>query len=113
LFYFLPPGTETNRPPEMVKNGWYDPSKEAVRNIGLIIYEMFYGQFPYTDYINYKTFTDVTAGLPNLDDLPDGKCTVYMNIFLYDENAWKYTSKSSKGRAPIDVKMDKQAVINI
>jgi hypothetical protein len=66
-----PAGTDRNVPPEILTDGQYDPSKEAVRSIGNIIYEMLYGRTAYTDYI---TYSDVILGLPNFDNLSAGKC---------------------------------------
>lgn len=57
-------------PPEFITNRRYDPSNEAVRSIGVVIYEMIYGRRPYRDYKNYS---DVIAGLPNLDNISEGK----------------------------------------
>jgi hypothetical protein len=42
-----------------------------VRSIGITIYELLYGRAPYTD---YKKFSDVILGLPQLDNVSDGKC---------------------------------------
>ena len=68
------PGTAMNVPPEYVRHGLYDPSKEAVRSIGVVIYQMLYGRAPYTNYI---TFLDVISGLPQFDNVSDGKCISY------------------------------------
>ena len=56
ILYILYAGTETNVPPEFITDRKYDISKEAVRSIGITIYEMLYGRAPYTD---YKKFSDV------------------------------------------------------
>ncbi|XP_028408337.1 probable myosin light chain kinase DDB_G0284661 [Dendronephthya gigantea] len=61
-------GSEMNVPPEYVINRQYDPSKEAVRSIGVVIYQMLYGRAPYT---NYNTFSDVIAGLPKFDHISE------------------------------------------
>ncbi|CAB4019598.1 serine threonine- kinase pim-1-like [Paramuricea clavata] len=61
-------GSETNVPPEFITDRRYDISKEAVRSIGITIYQMLYGRAPYTD---YKRFSDVISGLPQLDNISD------------------------------------------
>ena len=71
ILYILYAGTETNVPPEFITDKKYDISKEAVRSIGITIYEMLYGRAPYSD---YKKFSDVISGLPQLDNVSDGKC---------------------------------------
>ena len=58
-------------PPEYLINGLYDPSKEAVRSIGVVIYEMLYGRPPYK---HSKMFSDVVSRLPRIYNVPDGKC---------------------------------------
>ena len=71
FFLIIYIGSETNIPPEFITNRRYDPSNEAVRSIGVVIYEMIYGRRPYRD---YKTYSDVISGLPNFDSISDGKC---------------------------------------
>ena len=66
----ISPGTPSNVPPEYILHGLYDPCKEAVRSIGVMIYEMLHGEPPYTD---YTTFADVISGPPKLDELSEGK----------------------------------------
>ena len=57
-------------PPEYILHELYDPCKEAVRSIGVMIYEMLHGEPPYTD---YTTFADVISGPPKLDELSEGE----------------------------------------
>jgi serine/threonine protein kinase len=76
-------GSETNVPPEFITDRRYDISKEAVRSIGITIYQMLYGRAPYTD---YKRFSDVISGLPQLDNISDGKCICSYLGVLYQYN---------------------------
>lgn len=63
--------------PEYILHGQYDPSKESVRSIGVVIYQMLYGRAPYT---NYQTYSDVISGLPNFDNVSNRKCNLSANF---------------------------------
>ena len=66
IFLYSFAGTIANIPPEFVKHKLYDPSKEAVRSLGVIIYEMLYGRIP------YQSRSEIIVGLPQFDNVSEG-----------------------------------------
>ncbi|XP_028407306.1 serine/threonine-protein kinase pim-2-like [Dendronephthya gigantea] len=77
-------GTPYNMPPEYILHELYDPCKEAVRSIGVMIYEMLHGEPPFTD---YTTFADVISGPPKLDDLSEDLQDLMRKLFSMDPAA--------------------------
>lgn len=88
-----------NVPPEYVIHGKYDPYKEAVRSIGVVIYQMLYGRAPYT---NYDSFSDVIAGLPKFDYISEGKCSIKISVVKFCEKVECHMYRA-RSREAVDV----------
>ena len=97
-----------NMPPEYVKYRIYDPRKETVRSIGVMIYQMLYGRPPYTDYAKYL---DVLAGPPSFYNVSHGRLRKNLNFYLF-LNLSHPDSTDSLPRLP-DIVLKKLKCLNV